>query len=36
MKDDLTNKISGSIVTQDGFPLVVKVSALWLYLRYSY
>ncbi|KAK7219883.1 hypothetical protein V2G26_007886 [Clonostachys chloroleuca] len=24
MKDDLTNKISGSIVTQDGFPLVVK------------
>ncbi|CAG9984314.1 unnamed protein product [Clonostachys byssicola] len=24
MKDDLTNKISGSITTQDGFPLVVK------------
>lgn len=26
MKDDLTNKIAGSVVTEGGFPLVVKVS----------
>jgi hypothetical protein len=26
MKDDLTNKITGSITTEGGFPLVVKVS----------
>jgi len=25
MKDDLTNRIAGSIETADGFPLVVKV-----------
>lgn len=27
MKDDLTNKITGTIETEGGFPLVVKVSA---------
>ena len=28
MKDDLTNRIAGSITAQGGFPLVVKVSNL--------
>lgn len=25
MKDDLTNKIAGSIATELGFPLIIKV-----------
>jgi hypothetical protein len=31
MKDDLTNKITGSVTTEGGFPLVVKVTEIFVF-----